>query len=119
MINDSSQVSDTYRGLKRKNIVRGRSAIKSCLAHKPLYTRYLTCHYHQTQDSKAAFFVPKRVGKAVRRNLARRRMRELYRLSRDRIPAGSVIFRLRKDADWEELRRDFSIAVDKIARRCA
>jgi ribonuclease P protein component len=117
VINNPSQISDTYRGLKRKDILRGRRSIKSCLANKPLYTRYLICHYHETKVTKAAFFVPKRTGKAVERNLAKRRMRELYRLSRDRIPAGAIIFRLRENVGWEELRKNFAYALVKLGER--
>ncbi len=100
--------------LKRRNILRGAGEIKEMLGVKPFYTRYLSVHLAPGDDAKAAFFVPGRLGSSVQRNKAKRRMREIYRKSREEFPKGRMIFRLKKEACWEELKGDFAYVAARL-----
>jgi ribonuclease P protein component len=59
----------------------------------------------------------KKIGGAVKRNRAKRRIRELFRLSKHRLNCGyDIVFILNRtcaEKDWEELRAEF----DKLVRR--
>lgn len=65
----------------------------------------------ETADNESharfGFTTPRALGKAVRRNRIRRRLRECVRLRKERFPAGlDIVFNPRKsmlDADWSEV----------------
>lgn len=103
--------------LKRRNILRGGEEIKEVMGEKQLFTRHLGVHFLPSDDAKAAFFVPGRLGSSVIRNKAKRRMREIYRKSRGEFPKGRMIFRLKVVAGWDELRGDFTYAARKMRAR--
>jgi ribonuclease P protein component len=100
--------------LKRRDILRGAVEIKEVLGARPFYTKKLCVHFMPGNDAKVAFFVPGRLGTAVVRNKAKRRMREIYRKSREAFPKGRTIFRLKETAVWEELLGDFAYAARKL-----
>ena len=74
-------------------------------------------HFRKAPLRRAGFFVAKRIGKAVERNLAKRRMREIYRQMKDDFPQGEIIFRIKKQAGWDELYKDFESCAQRLARR--
>ena len=71
---------------------------------------------------KAGFAVSRQIGGAVRRNRARRRVREAYRRSRRRLPEGVqlvVVARPRAAmAPYGEILQDMCEALDAVAKRC-
>jgi ribonuclease P protein component len=86
--------------LKRNEILRNRRDINRVrrsglrVAGVHLYLRYCPRPgIHPTADRaplscRVAFLLPRGIRGAVRRNRLKRRLRELYRRNRDRLPAG-------------------------------
>ncbi len=105
--------------LSRREILRGRKSIQKVLLQKPLFTEYLRMHFLPACEKKAGFFVPKRTGKAVARNLYKRRMREIYRCMKQAFPKGKLVFIIRGTPDWKRLRRQFDLAARKLNERYA
>jgi ribonuclease P protein component len=78
----------------------------------------------QTQDdepSRVGFIVSKSVGNAVTRNLVKRRLRELARLTITDQPNGvAVVVRAlppAADASWHQLSREYQRAWEKVGSR--
>jgi ribonuclease P protein component len=79
--------------------------------------------WRETQGRRqAGFAVSRQIGGAVRRNRARRRVREAYRVSRRRLPEGVqlvVVARPRAaTGPYGEILQDMRDALDVVARRC-
>jgi len=68
-----------------------------------------------TDEPRVAFVAGRRVGKAVRRNRARRRLREAYRLMAGRVRAGADIVLVAReatcDADFRRLQLSLESAL--------
>lgn len=71
---------------------------------------------------KAGFAVSRQIGGAARRNRARRRVREAYRVSRGRLPEGVqlvVVARPRAaTGPYGEILQEMREALDAVAKRC-
>jgi ribonuclease P protein component len=71
---------------------------------------------------KAGFAVSRQIGGAARRNRARRRVREAYRVSRGRLPEGVqlvVVARSRAaTGPYGEILQEMREALDAVAKRC-
>lgn len=71
---------------------------------------------------QAGFTVSRQIRGAARRNRARRRIREAYRVSRQGLPEGVqlvIVARPRAEAGpYAEVLRDLREALNMIARRC-
>ncbi len=72
-----------------------------------------------TASARLGIIASRRVGKAHDRNLARRRVRELFRQNQSLIPAGTdIVVVLRsaiKKQSFEEIRQDFLRCVHKLS----
>ncbi len=94
----------------RRVYARGRNVAT------PLVVLY--CRKNGSKTNRFGITVGTKVGKAVYRNLIRRRLREIYRLNEDRFPAGwdiVAVARTRaKEAPYAELEKQFLKAADKL-----
>jgi len=102
-------------GLKKSEILKSSKSIKRIFQDgKVIKGKYLTVLYLYTEEGKVAFFVSKKVGKAVYRNKCRRWLRAIYRENRPLInntihiilliPRSSSSLTYKKlKADWEEI----------------
>lgn len=91
--------------------VRGRSMILS-LASCP-----------DRHERRIGFIVTRRYGGAVERNLVRRRMREIYRLNRDRLKRGMHLVLIarspRQEATYRQMNEEFlSLYHTAVTRLC-
>lgn len=75
----------------------------------------------QDEQSRAGFIVSKSVGNAVARNLVKRRLRELARVTIADNQAGTALvvraLPTAAAASWQELSRDYQRAWEKVGRR--
>ncbi len=94
----------------RRVYARGRSVAT------PLVVLY--CRKNGAEKNRYGITVGSKVGKAVYRNLVRRRLREIYRLNEERFSPGwdiVAVARTRaKDAPYAELERDFLQAAGRL-----
>ncbi len=66
--------------LPKSEIIRKRKDFKETLQDGKRWSgRYLSIFYKESDVRQVAFSVPRRVGKAVKRNRIKRLMREVYR----------------------------------------
>ena len=96
--------------LFRRLYAKGKSAASPTLA---VYIRG-----NGRKENRLGLTVGTKVGKAVRRNKVRRRLREIYRLHEDRIlPGFDVVVVARTKAafaSYSQLQRDFLRLLDKL-----
>ena len=94
----------------RRVYARGRNAAT------PLVV--LHCRKNGSKTNRYGITVGSKVGKAVYRNLIRRRLREIYRLNEERFSVGwdiVAVARTRaKDAPYAELEKYFLRAADRL-----
>ena len=82
--------------------------------------RYLViyCRRNGSKTSRLGLTVSTKLGKAVVRNRVRRRLREVYRLYEDKMPAGFDLVVVARtaavDADFAKLQSAFSHAASKV-----
>jgi ribonuclease P protein component len=73
--------------------------------------------------TRFGFTCPRALGKAVKRNRIKRRLRECVRLRRDRFPANlDVVFNPRKlllDLPWSEVERQVDKFLERLNSSCA
>jgi ribonuclease P protein component len=70
----------------------------------------MTCFYRPAEKLQIGFATPKRLGQAVERNRARRRMREAFRLNKHDIGPIRMILLAKpsiKHAAWEAIQNEF------------
>ena len=102
-------------GLNKGEILRHRREIRYAFRNSRtvLSSDYLVIRYAPYGQRKVLFAVERKVRKAVRRDRIKRKLRELYRLNRDRFPVGIWILigkgrladlRGEPPVDWEAVR---------------
>lgn len=77
------------------------------------------CFYLSCASREVGFVASKKVGKAVERNFARRRMRELFRADKAKLPRGRYVLVAKKpigEQPYSVLREQFARAVNQITR---
>jgi len=83
----------------------------------PLFTAFLL-KKADADGSRVGFTLPRALGKAVRRNRIRRRLREAVRLELARLaPEWDIVINPRRgllDASWDNIRRE----VERLMSRC-
>lgn len=73
---------------------------------------------NRTHNLRLGITVSKKIGKAVVRNRAKRRLREIYRANRDKIKVGNDIILVARSrtavVPFDKLNRDFCVAAEKL-----
>ena len=94
----------------RRMYAKGKSAASS--------TVVLYCRRNGSAENRLGLTVGTKVGKAVRRNLIRRRLREIYRLHEAQLRRGWDIVAVARtkaaEAPYRELEADFLRAASKL-----
>ena len=97
----------------RRLYAKGKSAASPCLA--------LYCRRNGRDHSRLGITVSAKLGKAVRRNKIRRRIREIYRLHQEELlPGWDIVVVARVKAahsSYAALERSFLSAADKLELR--
>ena len=97
----------------RRLYAKGKSAVSPCLA--------LYCRRNGRDHSRLGITVSAKLGKAVRRNKIRRRIREIYRLHQaELLPGWDIVVVARVKAahsSYAALERSFLNTVDKLELR--
>lgn len=81
----TSSADEPDRSLPRNRILRGRKAFKTLFSRSAIHLRgtHADLRFHarpsDEPEYKMAFIVPRKLGKAVRRNRCRRRLKEVFR----------------------------------------
>jgi ribonuclease P protein component len=78
------------------------------------------CFFQSAENPEVAFVASKKVGNAVKRNFARRRLRELFRAEAPAAPKGRYALVAKKpiaEADFGALRGQFSRVFRQISRK--
>lgn len=79
--------------LKKKEIIRGHRSFEVILQEgKKFKGKVITVFFIETGEKKVGFLVSRRYKKAVQRNKIKRRMREVYRKTKDFFPSGHFLF---------------------------
>ncbi len=80
--------------LKKGEILRRRKEIRWAFksSRTVLSTDYFVLRFAPYGERKVLFAVERRVKRAVRRNRIKRKLRELYRMNKERFPVGVWIF---------------------------
>lgn len=111
------------RGASRAGRLSRRSAFQAIFRHGKRTERpsLLVLWRRWEGPCQVGFAVSRRVGGAVRRNRAKRRLREAYRTTPHNLPAGLQLVCVAKeaavDAPFEMLQREMREALATIARQ--
>lgn len=103
MAKDRSNHSSSSRssiGLPREHILRGQKNFDRLFSGHATVTYYcmhiklLFCIFEgdESQGCKMGFIVPKKVGKAAKRNRTKRLLREAYRLNQDKLTSVTTLY---------------------------
>lgn len=100
-MNPAVTVKENYEF--RRIYRKGRSAVSPCLV--------VYCQKNRRGQSRLGVTVSTKLGHAVVRNRVRRRLREIYRLNREKMPAGYdiiIVARVRAaEAPYRKLERHY------------
>ncbi|MBZ0254592.1 ribonuclease P protein component, partial [bacterium] len=108
---------------QRKERLRKNSEIREVLHEPGVKGRFMTIHFKNCQgpNSRFAVVAGRIVGNAVTRNLAKRRLRELFRLNKSSfVQTVDLVVRVKpaiRDAGFDEIQRDFLRILDQRRMR--
>ncbi len=107
-MNPAVTVKENYEF--RRIYRKGRSAVSPCLV--------VYCQKNRRGQSRLGVTVSTKLGHAVVRNRVRRRLREIYRLNREKIPAGYdiiIVARVRAaETPYCKLERHYLRCLDEL-----
>ena len=99
------------QSLPKKEIIKKGEVFREVIqSHKRRRYRYLQFFIRESDKRQVGFAVPKRLGKAVRRNRIKRLMREIYRKHRQEIGHYQIVILANKEANnagLPELEKEF------------
>jgi ribonuclease P protein component len=79
-------------GLPKSEILRNNPEFNEVLRSGVwLHSRWFTVYHKEDSERKIGFAVSKKIKGVVRRNTAKRKLRELYRKNRSRFPGGRLV----------------------------
>jgi len=117
-LNPVFEMGNAGEGLPRSVILRGRREFQRIResGKKVRVGEFLLFFLPQT-EAKFAVTVPKRIGNAVQRNYARRRIREYYRRNRALFSSMTILFHLtRLPENWDDLFAKVSTWANRLRR---
>ena len=107
-MNPAVTVKENYEF--RRIYRKGRSAVSPCLV--------VYCQKNRRGQSRLGVTVSTKLGHAVVRNRVRRRLREIYRLNREKMPAGYdiiIVARVRAaETPYRKLERHYLRCLDEL-----
>ena len=107
-MNPAVTVKENYEF--RRIYRKGRSAVSPCLV--------VYCQKNRRGQSRLGVTVSTKLGHAVVRNRVRRRLREIYRLNREKMPAGYdiiIVARVRAaETTYRKLERHYLRCLDEL-----
>jgi ribonuclease P protein component len=87
---------------------------------RSFHAEAFVCFFQNADDAEAGFVASKKVGNAVKRNYARRRLREIFRAETDVLPKGRYALVAKKPIAairFGALQEQFSRVVRQISRK--
>ena len=109
-MNPAVTVKENYEF--RRIYRKGRSAVSPCLV--------VYCQKNRRGQSRLGVTVSTKLGHAVVRNRVRRRLREIYRLNREKMPAGYdiiIVARVRAaETPYRKLERHYLRCLGELGR---
>jgi ribonuclease P protein component len=87
---------------------------------RSFHNEAFVCFFQNAASSEVGFVASKKVGNAVKRNYARRRLREIFRARKDALPKGRYALVAKKpivEIDFGALQEQFSRVLKQIARK--
>ncbi|MCD6087226.1 MAG: ribonuclease P protein component [Candidatus Hydrothermae bacterium] len=108
-------------GLPRREILK-RGKDFNHILREGLWEKgdYFVIYYRWADGKRAGFAASRKIDTKVKRNRAKRLMREIYRKNRDLLPNGHYVFMALPSilgADFDELLRSFEVIAEKIRKR--
>ncbi|WP_128986565.1 ribonuclease P protein component [Arcobacter cloacae] len=102
---------------KEHRLNSSRDFTKLYKSGKRWHTTSFVAFFSSSTTLKAAFVTSKKVGNAVNRNKARRRMRALFASYEKQLLAGNYIFVAKielHDKNFSQLKKDFDFALKRL-----
>lgn len=105
--------------LEKRRILAGRNEFNEIFNHgRRVSSKHFLLLTQKAEESKFAFTVSRKIGGAVRRNFAKRRLREILRLNQKRLPEKIHIILQAKPGfertNFELLSEEFVVLLKKI-----
>ena len=105
--------------LDKRRILRGRNEFNEIFSTgQRVSSKHLLLLTKNAEESKFAFTVSRKIGGAVRRNFAKRRLREILRLNQKQLPENMHIILQAKPGiertNFELLSEEFVVLLKKI-----